>query len=210
MTRANSGPPPAAEPAADAGPPATRRRGGDLEAAIFDAVFAQLEAVGYRGLTMEGVAAGARTGKAALYRRWRSKNELITDALKHVLPEPPTPPETGSVREDMLQVLRCLRDTLIACRGAAFRVLKEESEEGVGLIHDVVRDRLSKPVRDLLYEALRDAAARGEIRPEAATRQIANVGPAVMVYGNLTEGGSITDDDLASIVDEVLMPIVRP
>ncbi|MFD0535810.1 hypothetical protein ACFQY7_20740 [Actinomadura luteofluorescens] len=57
MTRANSGPRAEAEPSADAGPPATRRRGGDLEAAIFDAVFAQLEAVGYRGLTMEGVAA---------------------------------------------------------------------------------------------------------------------------------------------------------
>nr|WP_179835998.1 TetR/AcrR family transcriptional regulator [Actinomadura citrea] len=210
VTRANSGPPPDTETSADAGPPATRRRGGDLEAAIFDAVFAQLEAVGYRGLTMEGVAAGARTGKAALYRRWRSKNELITDALKHVLPEPPTPPATGSVREDMLRILRCMRDTLHACRGAAFRVLKEDSEEGVGLVHEVVRDRLSKPVRDLLYEALREAAARGEIRPAAATRQIANVGPAVMVYRNLTEGGPITDDDLASLVDEVLMPIVRP
>ncbi|GGQ30885.1 AcrR family transcriptional regulator [Actinomadura coerulea] len=204
MTRADSGAP------ADPGPATTRRRGGELEAAIFDAVFAQLEAVGYPGLTMEGVAAAARTGKAALYRRWRSKNELISDALKHVLPEPPTPPETGSVREDMIQILRCLRDTLIACRGAAFRVLKEDSEEGVGLVHDVVRDRLSKPVRDLLYEALREAAARGEIRPETATRQIANVGPAVIVYRNLTEGGPIADDDLASIVDEVLMPIVRP
>ncbi|TDD64977.1 TetR family transcriptional regulator, partial [Actinomadura rubrisoli] len=64
----------------------TRRRGGDLEAAIYEAVFAQLEAVGYRRLTMEGVAAAARTGKAALYRRWPSKDELVTDALKHVLP----------------------------------------------------------------------------------------------------------------------------
>ncbi len=207
VTPANLGNP---ETAATGAAPATRRRGGDLEAAIFDAVFAQLEAVGYRGLTMEGVANGARTGKAALYRRWRSKDELITDALKHVLPEPPTAPATGSVREDMLQILGCLRDTLIACRGAAFRVLKTESDEGMGLVHDVVRDRLSRPVRELLYEALQEAAARGEIRPEAATRLISDVGPSVMVYRNLTEGGPITDDDLATLVDEVLMPIVRP
>ncbi|MGI5208681.1 TetR-like C-terminal domain-containing protein [Spirillospora sp. CA-108201] len=210
MTRANSGAPAGAGASAHTAPPATRRRGGDLEAAIFDAVFAQLEAVGYPGLTMEGVAAAARTGKAALYRRWRSKNELISDALKHVLPEPPTAPGTGSVREDMLGILRHLRDTLLACRDAAFRVLREEGEEGAGLVHDVVRARLSQPVRDLLYEALREAAARGEIRPETATRQIANVGPAVIVYRNLTEGGPITDDGLASIVDEILMPIVRP
>lgn len=190
--------------------PATRRRGGDLEAAIFDAVFAQLEAVGYRKLTMEGVATTARTGKAALYRRWRSKDDLITDALKHVLPEPPTAPATGAVREDMLQILGTLRDTLIACRGAAFRVLKEESEDGKGLVHEVVRDRLSKPVRDLLLQALEEAAARGEIRPGAATRRVAGVGPAVMVYHNLTEGGPITEEYLASVVDEILMPILRP
>ncbi|URN05060.1 TetR/AcrR family transcriptional regulator C-terminal ligand-binding domain-containing protein [Actinomadura madurae] len=190
--------------------PATRRRGGDLEAAIFDAVFAQLETVGYRRLTMEGVAAAARTGKAALYRRWRSKDDLITDALKHVLPEPPTAPATGRVREDMLQILRTLRDTLIACRGAAFRVLKEESDDGKGLVHEVVRERLSTPVRDLLFQALEDAAARGEIRPAAATRQVANVGPAVIVYHSLTEGGAITDDYLVSVVDEILIPMLRP
>ncbi|WP_165978523.1 TetR/AcrR family transcriptional regulator [Actinomadura darangshiensis] len=188
----------------------TRRRGGALEAAIFDAVLTQLETVGYRRLTMEGVAATARTGKAALYRRWNSKDELITDALKHVLPETPTAPGTGEIREDMLAILKTTRDTLSACRGAAFKVLKEESDDGKGIVHEVVHDRLSQPVRELLYQALGEAAARGEIRPEAATRQIANVGPAVIIYRNLVEGGPMTDDYVASVVDEVLMPIVRP
>jgi AcrR family transcriptional regulator len=59
--------PTAAPPCA---PPATRRRGQILEHAIFDAVLDQLQTVGYTGLTMEGVAACAHTGKAALYRRW--------------------------------------------------------------------------------------------------------------------------------------------
>ncbi|QKW37328.1 TetR/AcrR family transcriptional regulator [Actinomadura sp. NAK00032] len=190
--------------------PATRRRGGDLEAAIFDAVFAQLERVGYRRLTMEGVASEARTGKAALYRRWKSKDELIGDALKHVLPEPPTAPRTGAVREDMLAILGCTRETLLACRGAAFTILKEESEAGKGLVHDVVHERLSRPVRELLHQALVEAAERGEIRPEAATRQIANVGPAVIVYNHLIGGGPLTEAYVESVVDEVLMPIVRP
>jgi AcrR family transcriptional regulator len=190
--------------------PATRRRGGDLEAAIFDAVFAQLETVGYAKLTMEGVATTARTGKAALYRRWKSKDELITDALKHVLPEPPTAPDTGRVRDDLLAILTCTRDTLAACRGAAFKVLKEESEDGKGIVHEVVHDRLSQPVRELLYAALVQAAERGEIRPDAATRQVANVGPAVIVYYNLVDGGPLDDAYVASVVDEVMMPLVRP
>ena len=189
--------------------PATRRRGGALEAAIFDAVFAQLATVGYRKLTMEGVAAEARTGKAALYRRWQSKDELVTDALKHVLPETPRPPSTGGLREDLLISLTVLRDTMLACRGAAFVVLKEEAEDGKGLLHDVVHERVSQPLRNVLYEVLREAGERGEVRPEAVTRQIANVAPAIVIYQNLSEGGPLTDAYLESVVDEILIPLVR-
>ncbi|MFD0684716.1 TetR-like C-terminal domain-containing protein [Actinomadura fibrosa] len=194
----------------ETGAPGTRRRGGALEAAIYEAVFAQLETVGYRGLTMEGVAAAARTGKAALYRRWTSKDALVTDALKHVLPDSPGEPSTGSVRTDLLETLKALRDTLIACRGAAFKVLKEEAEDGKGLLHEVIRERISEPVREMMYRSLVQGAERGEVRPGAVTRRIANVGPALIVYHNLTEGGEIPDDHLASVVDEILMPIVRP
>ncbi|WP_231333479.1 TetR/AcrR family transcriptional regulator [Actinomadura graeca] len=188
----------------------TRRRGGDLEAAIYEAVFEQLKAVGYRKLTMEGIAAEARTGKAALYRRWPSKDELVTDALKHVLPEPPPSPSTGRVREDVLLLLTCLRDTLVACRGAALKVLKEDSGEGKGVMNEVIRTRISQPVLDRLYESLVEGAARGEVRPDAATRQIARVGPAMIVYQNLTEGLNLGDEELASLVDDVLIPLLRP
>ncbi len=37
-------------------------------------------------MTIEGVAAAAHTGKAAIYRRWPSKEELVADTLDNVLP----------------------------------------------------------------------------------------------------------------------------
>ncbi|MWA01901.1 TetR family transcriptional regulator [Actinomadura sp. LD22] len=192
--------------------PATRRRGDALEAAIFDAVFEQLEAVGYRKLTMEGVASAARTGKAALYRRWPSKDELITDALKHVLPEPPAQEPTGDVRADVLRLLRTFRETIKACHGAAIRVLKEETagKDGKGLMHDVVQSRMTGPIKEALYRVLEDGAERGAVRPGAVTRQVANVGPAVIVYHNLTEAPDITDQFIVSLVDDVIMPMIRP
>ncbi|TDD88934.1 TetR-like C-terminal domain-containing protein, partial [Actinomadura rubrisoli] len=119
-------------------------------------------------------------------------------------------PSTGSVRDDLLVTLTCLRDTLVACRGAAFKVLKEESADGKGLLHEVIRQRISQPVRDMMYEALRQGAERGEVRPEAVTRQTADVGPALIVYYNITEGTVYGDESLASVVDEVLVPIIRP
>src|SRR5438093_6245104 len=53
------------------------------------------------GLTMEGVAAGAQTGKAAVYRRWPSKEDLVADALEAGLPRFEEVPDLGSVREDL-------------------------------------------------------------------------------------------------------------
>ncbi|WP_345709839.1 TetR family transcriptional regulator [Kitasatospora paranensis] len=41
---------------------------------------------------MEGVAGAAQTGKAALYRRWASKADLVISALGATLPPPPTFP----------------------------------------------------------------------------------------------------------------------
>src|SRR6266542_3734101 len=86
----------------------TRRRGEALERAIFTAVLDQLCTVGYPGVTMEGIAACAHTGKAALYRRWASKEDLIVDALEHVLPSMADLPDHGNLRDDMLDVLRRL------------------------------------------------------------------------------------------------------
>ena len=87
----------------------TRRRGKQLEDALYDATLAELAAVGYGGLTMEGIAARARTGKAALYRRWSSKHDLVQAALLYALP--PLPEQQRIVRIlDAADELRRLRD----------------------------------------------------------------------------------------------------
>src|SRR5690242_4950865 len=58
-----------------------RRRGPALERAIHEAVLAELSEIGYAGLTIESVASRARTGKASIYRRWPTKQQLVMDAF---------------------------------------------------------------------------------------------------------------------------------
>src|SRR5579863_6163266 len=79
---------PASAPAAPAAPPAarSRRRGEVLEAALLDAAWAELQAVGYAGLTMEAVADRAGTSRAVLYRRWRNRPELVIAAMRRHRP----------------------------------------------------------------------------------------------------------------------------
>src|SRR5918999_455648 len=154
----------------DCGPPQrrSRRRGETLERAIFDAVIDQLQAVGYVGLTMEGVATRAHTGKAALYRRWPGKEELVVDALEHVLPSPTALPDHGTVRDDLLDLLRRL----------------------AALLNERVKEPRKRMFRDLLVRGV----GRGQVRPGAATQLVAEVGPALVMQRFMADGAPVPDD----------------
>ena len=183
----------------------TRRRGDALEAAIFEAALDVVGREGLAGLTMERVAREAQTGKAALYRRWDSTDALLGDALIHVLPKPASLSLTGDLRSDLVTLLECYRGILTVSHGAAFQVLKEE----MAFCQDVIRTRVMEPLRGLILETLRRGAERGEVRPEAVTRRMAQVGPAALMYHFITDGGEVPADLTAFVVDEVLVPAVR-
>src|SRR5262249_19804220 len=85
-------------------PQCSRRRGEVLERALYEATLAELSEVGYGGLTMEGIAARAQTGKAALYRRWTSKHDLVHAALVFALPSVAEPRSGRSARDSLLTI----------------------------------------------------------------------------------------------------------
>src|SRR6266568_94459 len=160
----------------------TRRRGEKLERAIFDAVLDQLCAVGYPGLTMEGIAACAHTGKAALYRRWERKEDLIVDALEHTLPSMAELPDHGNLRAE-----------------------SDRDHPFVRLVHE----RVLMPRKRMFHDLLQRAIERGEARPDAIETLAAEVGPAMVAHRFLAEGPPVPDSYLVSVVDDVVMPLVR-
>jgi len=185
-----------------------RRRGETLERAIYDAVFDQLQTVGYVGLTMEGVAAGAHTGKAALYRRWPRKEDLVVDALEHALPSPTDLPDHGDVREDLLDLLRRLAAMLNSPTGCALQCLMAEIDRDHPFAR-LLHQRVKEPRKQMFLNLLRRAADRGQVRPEAASPLVAEVGPALVMQRFLAEGPPVPDDYVVSVVDGVVMPLLR-
>jgi AcrR family transcriptional regulator len=88
-----------------AGPDATRRN-PESHAAILAATVELLEEVGYRNLTIEGVARRAGVGKQTIYRWWAgSKAALVLEAFIGISDERVPPPDTGSIRDDLLAIL---------------------------------------------------------------------------------------------------------
>lgn len=185
------------------GPP--RRRGRALEEAIYQAVFDQMAEVGYAGFSMDGVATAARTGKAPLYRRWPDKDALLLAALSDRLPDASRIPFTGDLRDDLIAVLRFLKQACAVSADPGLQAIKQHADPA----HALVRERVSDPIRRLTLGILEAAEARGEVRPGAATELIARVGPAMLIHQNLTEPGGLDDAFVVSVVDDVLLPMVR-
>jgi AcrR family transcriptional regulator len=189
------------------GPPPTRRRGDALLDAIFAATLDELAESGYAALSIERVAERARTGKASIYRRWPNRLDLVIDALDHTMPAATAPPDTGSVRGDLLVILRQVAATMSSPAGCAAKSCLESPD---GELAIAMRERLIPPRRAMMLELLGRAADRGEIRPEAISPRIAEIGPMLLHGELLQRGAPIADEAVVAIVDEVLLPLLRP
>ncbi|GGU06486.1 MULTISPECIES: TetR/AcrR family transcriptional regulator [Streptomyces] len=187
-----------------------RRRGPVLERAILEAALEQLSTVGWNGLTMEGVAVGAQTGKAAVYRRWPSKEDLVADALQAGLPTLDEAPDHGSVREDLYELCVRVRGAMYSKVGFALRsVIHECDSEAAERFHGLIVRGVIEPSTCLFREVVRRGIRRGDIRADATDDLLFDVIPAMMMYRSKMCASEWTDSEIAALVDQVMMPLLR-
>jgi AcrR family transcriptional regulator len=197
--------------AAPAQAAAFRRRGVVLERAILEAALEQLGTVGWNGLTMEGVAAGAQTGKAAVYRRWPSKEDLVVDALRFGLPTFEDAPDLGNVREELLELCGRVREGMFSRPGFALRsVLHECDFSAAERFHAVILEGVVEPGVRLLREVILRGIERGEVRPDAANSYVFDAIPAMMMYRSKVCVSEWSDKDLEEMIDQMMVPLLRP
>ncbi|TDC04222.1 TetR/AcrR family transcriptional regulator [Streptomyces sp. 8K308] len=130
------------------------------EREIYQVVERLLREHGYDALTMDEVAA-ARASKATLYRRWKTKAELVVSMLKALKPPIATEVRAGTLAETLLEQMRF-----------AGRRLHEEAGlmRGLGMaMHQnpellaAFRDMLLRPELDATRKLLDEARERGEL-----------------------------------------------
>lgn len=76
---------------------------GKVEAAMLDATLAELVDRGYAGASPRTIADRAGVRLEEVFRRWRSKQHLVLEAINHLAAHQPTP-DTGMLRDDLVQV----------------------------------------------------------------------------------------------------------
>jgi AcrR family transcriptional regulator len=189
--------------------PRQRRRGEELEAALLDAAWEELVSAGFGKLTMESVAARARTGVAVLYRRWPRKDDVVIAAINHYgATHPVDVPDTGGLRGDMISLIGSFsseRTAFVAVVSAAFSGLLASS----GLTPADVREQLISDRPLSSTQVLRRAHERGEIDLDSTPRAILTMPFDLMRHDLLMTLKPLSQERVLEIVDDLFMPLVE-
>lgn len=192
-----------------------RKRGAELEQAIKDATIAELACGGYGSVTIESVAARAQTGKASIYRRWPTKQELVMDSLDCLLAGPllsidtPCLEDTVTTRDALLVLLRQVVRVMTGPGGDAMRSIMSESMRDPDFSATFECDYFD-PRKQILVDLLERGVARGEVRPDAVTPLLPEIVAGTLTHRIVMRRQSLSDEDLVELLDRFVMPAISP
>lgn len=172
-----------------------RPRSREAHGAILSASIELIRENGYDALTMEAIAARAGVGKATVYRRWKSREALVVEAIGRIVAAVPDP-DTGSVEDDLMRLMRATlamyADPATAALLSGLVAAMARSEP----IARAVRAGFVGMRRAAMRRALEHGMARGELRAGMDVELAVDLLSGPMLFRFLITGGTV-DEALA-------------
>lgn len=168
-----------------------------------------LQQHGYDRLTVDAVAATARASKATVYRRWPSKAELVLAAFVEGVRQVAVPPETGSLRGDLLRLGELICQQALQQASTIRAVLVEVSRNPA--LNDVLQQQFIDQRKALIQHILRQAVDRGEIDEAAIGDELWDLLPGYLIFRSIIPSRPPTRHTVQALVDDVIIPgLTRP
>ncbi|WP_327146050.1 TetR/AcrR family transcriptional regulator [Nocardia sp. NBC_01327] len=186
-------------------PRAGRKRDPQRDRDLVRAAQELLAEVGYDKMTIEAVAARIGAGKATVYRRWKTKSELVIDAVR-AFDWDVAAPDTGTLREDLFALARIfmernpLRDGVLA--GMATAMARDAT------IRHAVDEVVDRPRHDAFATILTNAHARAEISRADGWENVRDIFPAMLFYRVAIRSGPVDDGFVRDIIDDLTIPLL--
>lgn len=144
-----------------------RPRSERARQAVLAATLALAAEEGPAGLHMEAIAKRAKVSKETLYRWWRSKTEVVLDALAEHGQQTIPLPDTGTLHGDLRVFLRATVDAADPTTVRLLHSIAAAAASDESVAHQV-RDRFLVTRRAALGQILQRAVARGDITDDYA------------------------------------------
>jgi AcrR family transcriptional regulator len=187
-----------------------RKRDHTKDQQILDAAIEVLAETGFDGMTIDMVATRAKAGKATVYRRWASKNELVLDAVACIKKADLATleiPDTGTLRGDLIAMIRppSIQDAekkLKIMAGLASML------SGAPELADAANKAIVEPRAGVNRMLLTRAIERGEISPDIDLQLVSLISPSMVTYRSLLLRKPVDREFLISIIDNIVLPAV--
>jgi AcrR family transcriptional regulator len=186
--------------------PTGRPRSAASRRAILDATVALMEEAGWSGLTVERIAARAGVGKQTIYRWYDGDlGRIVVEAYLEASDERVAPPDTGSVRDDLLAIVVPVA-AMNAERGAGL-ALANRSLMAHAQVVEAFGERyraLHEHWRGPMLDAVRRGVGRGELREGTDADLVVDLLLGLQWYRLLVGHLPTTVADAAASVDAAL------
>ncbi|MFD4367094.1 TetR/AcrR family transcriptional regulator [Rhodococcus sp. NPDC058521] len=164
-----------------------------------------LAEVGYDRLSMEAVAARVGASRATVYRRWKSKSELVLDAIAALRWEE-EPPNTGSLRSDLI-ALGAVYAEQDARRDAIITGIVTAMAHDMA-IRSAVEETIARPRREAFLAIVSRAQARGEVSVGTDLAFVGQVFPAMTFYQVVAQPNPVDEDFVTRVIDRLIIPLL--
>jgi AcrR family transcriptional regulator len=175
-----------------------------ITAAITDAVLAELVERGYARLSMEGVAKRAGAGKSALYRRWRTKQEMVLAVLAELTVPMADTTDTGTLRGDIRASVSAIAAWLT--EPPFSRIIPDLVAESARTpeLAAAIAAAIGEPRRAMARPRLERAIARGELPADTDLEMAQDLVAALIYWRMVVRQAPVEPDYLDRVTDTVL------
>jgi AcrR family transcriptional regulator len=179
------------------------------EAELLAATLQLLQQHGYERLTVDAVAATAKASKATVYRRWPSKGELVLAAFIEGCRQVAVPPDTGSLRSDLLRLGELITEHATQHSATIRAVMVEVSRDPA--LRDALQRQFLDQRKALIELVLQHAVDRGEIATAAISDELWDLLPGYLIFRSIVPNRPPDEKTVRILVDNVLIPsLTRP
>ncbi|MCO7222548.1 TetR/AcrR family transcriptional regulator [Klenkia sp. PcliD-1-E] len=183
-----------------------RPRDLDLTRRLLDGAVDLVAERGYGELNAEVLALRTGAGKSAIYRRWPDMSALLADALGRVrLVEPP--PATGSLRGDLVALVQPAVPPADVLQRAIGSVVGEARHDP--RLRATLDRALVAPLAEAAALVCERESARGRLVDLARQRLLHRLLQALWWERCSAAGPALTPAEVDTLVDRVLLPVVR-
>jgi AcrR family transcriptional regulator len=184
-----------------------RPRSDRRNKAILETAMDLVTELGFRGVSVEAIAAKSGIAKTTIYRRWPNKAAVIMDAFMEKLLRtqfPPARKATESIRLQMHSMAKAFKSK----DGAVIKALLAEAQFDAELA-TAFRERWTLPRRKLALAVLQKAVGQGELRSGIDLEATIDLLYAPMYYRLQMGTAPLSDEYIDEIFEQVMEGLFR-